>query len=253
MNTTPTFIWDHSITYVDNLSAAAATFAEHGLTAAYGGRHVGHGTENALAYFGLNYLELLALDDPDAARAQTDERGLIFADALRRLPDREGLFRVALRVHDIRAAYETLAARGLRLGDIVDGNRTTASGQEIRWKLLFILGDADGLPYPFVIDWQQADDERSRALQRGGLLGQHPAGEVHTRRAVFEVPDPRRIAEQWSGLFGFTREGRTLVVGEGLSFEFVDGPRNGLREIRYAAPAGHGFDFSIGDARFRTA
>ena len=255
----PAFTWDHSVAYVDDLHAAQRALAGQGITAAYGGRHVGHGTENALAYFGLNYLELLALDDPREAQAESEERGLVFRDAARRLPEHPGLSRIALRVRGIESAYDHLQGKGLRLGEIVDGNRTTASGQQIRWKLLAILGDDHGLPYPFVIDWLASDDDRFAGLERDGLLGRHKIGDVRTRRAVFEVPDPAAVAAHWSDLFGFARasagldaldDRAVLDAGGGRELAFVRGPLNGFREIQYSAPPGKAFDIAVGQARF---
>ena len=145
---TQQFTWDHTVEFVNDLKSAERTFADAGLTSRYGGKHVGHGTENSLAYFADNYLEFLALYDREEALSETPDHGLIFHEAGELLPGYVGFYRPALHVHGIEQAAERLTAKGLDLGHIVPGNRTTAAGEEIRWRLLWIKGDDRGLRYP---------------------------------------------------------------------------------------------------------
>lgn len=117
-----TLQWDHAVQFVNQPEAAIQTFADQQLRAVAGGRHPGWGTRNALSYFGLTYIEFLAISDPDELRAATD-KFLLSRDAARLLPENEALFRVALRSDDIDATRLTrLRAQRLDaphpLGDI---------------------------------------------------------------------------------------------------------------------------------------
>lgn len=260
---TQQFTWDHTVEFVNDLKAAEQAFAGAGLTARYGGKHVGHGTENSLAYFTDNYLEFLTLYSREEALAETPDRGLIFHEAGELLPEYVGFYRPALHVHGIEQAAERLDAKGLDLGEIVPGNRTTADGEEIRWQLLWIKGDDHGLRYPFVIDWGASESEQLVRYEKSGLLHQHAIGEVNTRRALFEVPDPAAVAAHWSDVFDLALTEGTddslpnghyfdLNVGEGRAWRFVQGERNGITELQYDVPAGKSFDVTIGQARFRS-
>ena len=112
-----TLQWDHAVQFVNQPEAAIQTFADQQLRAVAGGRHPGWGTRNALSYFGLTYIEFLAISDPDELRAATD-RFLLSRDAERLLPENEALFRVALRSDDIEATHDQLRRKGV--GGITD-------------------------------------------------------------------------------------------------------------------------------------
>jgi hypothetical protein len=264
---TPEFIWDHTVTVVNDLNEVERTFADHGLTAAYGGKHVGHGTENALAYFGVNYVEFLALYNAHEAAAESLEQGLLFREAAQLLPGRERFYRPGLRVHGIEQVAQYLHGKGIVTGPVIPGNRTTSDGQEIRWKLLWILSDTQasvpGPRYPFILDWLEDEETHRETLERSGLLHRHPLGEVSTQRAVFTVSDPEAVAARWSEVFGFAKHSGDgyidLDVAEGRQWRFVKGTDkdpdtgddiNEITELRYQVPQGASFDIALGSARF---
>ena len=58
-----TLKWDHAVQFVNQPDEAIATFAGQGLNAFAGGRPPGWGTWNALSYFGLTFIEFLAIYD----------------------------------------------------------------------------------------------------------------------------------------------------------------------------------------------
>lgn len=142
-----TLQWDHAVQFVNQPEAAIEIFAGQQLRAAVGGRHPGWGTRNALSYFGLTYIEFLAISDPDELRAATD-RFLLSRDAARLLPENEALLRVALRSDDIDATHDHLRRKGLAVSPIVDGQRHDPQGNVIRWRIFTIDGDTDGLVFP---------------------------------------------------------------------------------------------------------
>ncbi|STW14527.1 Uncharacterised protein [Klebsiella pneumoniae subsp. rhinoscleromatis] len=71
--------------------AAIEIFAGQQLRAVAGRAASGWGTRNALSYFGLTYIEFLAIADPDELRAATDKL-LLSRDAARLLPENERCF-----------------------------------------------------------------------------------------------------------------------------------------------------------------
>lgn len=256
------YTWDHTVDFVNDLDAAERTFADAGLTAKYGGKHVGHGTENALAYFGVNYVEFLTLYSKEEASAESRDTGLIYTDAAELLPAHEGFYRHGVRVNNIEERAEELHAKGIETGPIVPGNRTTADGKEIRWKLLWIVRDSkagDDQPrYPFLLDWLEDEPTHAATLENSGLLHRHAIGEVTTRRAVWQVPDPDAVSARFSEVFEFPRtpgaEPGTfdLETGDGLTWHFEAGDRNGIAALEFNAPEGKSFDVTVGGARFRS-
>lgn len=105
-----TLRWDHAVHFVNAPQAAIETFAAHQLLAVAGGKHPGWGTNNALSYFGLTYIEFLAIADA-AALAVAQSHFLLARDAAHLLPQRQALYRVALRSDNIAQTHAALRDR----------------------------------------------------------------------------------------------------------------------------------------------
>lgn len=147
-----TLTWDHAVQFVNQPEAAIQALSGQKLNAVAGGRHPGWGTRNALSYFGLTYIEFLAIAD-DAELLSAAETFLLCRDASRLLPDNEALYRVALRSDDIERTHAELHEQDLRVSPIVNGQRDDPQGNVIRWRIFTIDGDFDGLVYPFILQW----------------------------------------------------------------------------------------------------
>jgi Glyoxalase-like domain len=107
---------DHVIYATSDLDAAAARVeAALGVAAAGGGRHEGIGTHNRIVPLGGGYLELLAIEDPEAA-ARSDLGRAVSA----RIARSDGLMGWAVAVDDVApvaarlgTAVTTIARSGL--------------------------------------------------------------------------------------------------------------------------------------------
>ena len=247
-----TLQWDHAVQFVNQPEAAIEIFAGQQLRAAVGGRHPGWGTRNALSYFGLTYIEFLAISDPDELRAATD-RFLLSRDAARLLPENEALFRVALRSDDIDATHDHLRRKGLAVSPIVDGQRHDPQGNVIRWRIFTIDGDTDGLVFPFVLQWGEDDETRLARLRAQGLDVPHPLGDIVLEQAVFEVDNPQAVRDRWQALLGFPSQGEQGLDAGGQWFIFRQGPANQLAELvfRVANTALKGPRFRVGNGVYR--
>jgi hypothetical protein len=92
------------IVLVDDLAEARKTYEKEGLVVANGGRHPGRGTANLLIPFGEQYVELLAVIDPDEAAASAQGRPVLAA-----LRERgPGLARWSIETSDIEAVSARL-------------------------------------------------------------------------------------------------------------------------------------------------
>lgn len=245
------YSWDHTVHYVNDLEKAIDTFQKHGLFAKFGGKHTGKGTENALAYFGLNYLEFLTTYDRKLAKLQGNN-GLVYSDSVNYLPNNEAFSRIALRVHGIEKIHQELLKKGLNVGQLENGIRKASKNVEIKWKIFTIAEKFHGVNYPFIIDWQVTDSERLAILEKSGLLNQHPNGDITTDRIIIESSFPEAVAAHWHDLFELKQIAPTLLQSNQQTIEFVKGNDVGIRELIYNHPNNTQFDFKIGNGRYRT-
>ncbi|MGJ3285015.1 VOC family protein [Klebsiella michiganensis] len=243
--------WDHAVQFVNQPEAAIQALSGQKLNVVAGGRHPGWGTRNALSYFGLTYIEFLAIAD-DAELLSAAEKFLLSRDASRLLPDNEALYRVALRSDDIERTHTELHEQGLRVSPIVNGQRDDPQGNVIRWRIFTIDGDFDGLVYPFILQWGEEDDARLSRLQAQGLAAPHPLGEIELQRAVFTVQHPQALRDRWQLLFGFAPQGEQGLAVGGREFLFRQGAANQLTELvfRVADPALKGRRFRVGNGEY---
>ncbi|KAI7261300.1 hypothetical protein KC345_g9794 [Hortaea werneckii] len=227
------------------LGQAIQVFTDNGLAASYGGSHKLWGTHNALSYFGLNYIEFLAIENRELAE-HSDTANLVVKDAVRLLPDHEGFSRVAIRTDNIEETASALQKQGLKLSPVLDGKRLNAQGQWIEWRMLTIGGDFEGLVYPFVIEWKGNDAWREEELTTAGIIVPHPAGTVTVRQAVFSVPDPVAAAAHWGEIFGLAEVQDSLSIPPGDSvslaigdkvFEFRRGEDRQMKQLILTADA----------------
>lgn len=226
-----TIKWDHVVHYVNDLEKVKTVFEDHGLEAFNGGSHQQWGTYNVLSYFGLTYLEFLGVEDRTLAESIEDPNDVV-RDAVKHLPKDEILSRVALRTNDIEAVRARLLDYELSLSPVMAGKRRDAEGQLLEWKMMTIAGDYQGLPYPFIIEWNGTDEEREKNMKNTGIIKPHGAGLVNVHKAIFSVSHPDQVARHWANLFELDLASRQLQVGEHL-FIFEEGPENRLKSIRF--------------------
>lgn len=200
-----TLTWDHAVQFVNQPEAAIQALSGQKLNAVAGGRHPGWGTRNALSYFGLTYIEFLAIAD-DAELLSAAETFLLCRDASRLLPDNEALYRVALRSDDIERTHAELHEQDLRVSPIVNGQRDDPQGNVIRWRIFTIDGDFDGLVYPFILQWGEEDDARLSRLQAQGLAAPHPLGRLNCSARFSRYSILRRCATAGSCCLALPRK-----------------------------------------------
>lgn len=247
--------WDHIVHYVNDLDNAIQTFHENGLIAFIGGSHKEWGTYNALSYFGLTYIEFLGIEDRGIAEnAKVPNR--VVKDAVAFLPEQEVLSRVAIRTNDIQSMAASLKSHGLELSPIMDGKRLDTQGRLIEWKMMTIDGDFQGLAYPFIIQWNETDDERLANLTASKSIQPHPEGHTEIKSAVFNVTDPVSAAVHWQALFGLSvveSDAASVTLGIGdKTFIFKQGNANQFTKVIFETEADHlkGKTIKIGEGEY---
>ncbi len=186
---------DHLVYAAPDLDEAVRRLEETlGVRAAPGGRHPQWGTRNALLSLGPEtYLELVA---PDPERASPNVPSVFGLSRLRE----PRLVGWAAREEHLRRRVAQAEGRGVRLGPVVEGNRTAPDGSELRWLLTdpeIVLGD--GL-VPFLIAWGASAHPARSAPHAGRLVkvrGEHPAPErVRAMLSALDLPLPVKAAPE---------------------------------------------------------
>lgn len=149
-----------------------------------GGRHPGLGTANRIVPLGDNYIELIAIVDPEEARtsllSQRVERA--FANGWR-------LAGWVLRTESVDREKTRLTELGEELLGPFERSRIRPDGSVLRWRMLFPADVDIGLP--FFIEWQVPESEHPAAGQVD-----HPAGKVRIEKVTIETPELER-AQRW--------------------------------------------------------
>lgn len=161
--------FDHVIIGVRDLEAASERYRALGFEVNPGGRHTGLGTANAIIRFGVDYIELLTIADPEEAeRAGGSSKVLLDL-----LQDRPGaLAGYALATADIEEDAERLKQGGLAAVGPFAMERLRPDGRLLSWRLLVPEGVSWRRPWPFLIQWDQSDEQRLSWEQPGS----HPNG-----------------------------------------------------------------------------
>jgi len=178
---------DHVMICVPDLPKAIDAYTRIGFGVRAGGVHPDGGTENAIAFFQDDYLELLAV--------RKGEERLASAALLDFLARGPGLRYVALQSDDLVADVAAMRRRGVDVGDPVDGGRRTPDGHELRWKSAR-LGASTPLPIFFI------EHLTPLAERRRGHTGEHPNGARRTERVYIAVSDVAKAADLYSRVLG---------------------------------------------------
>ncbi|WP_051291406.1 VOC family protein [Fictibacillus gelatini] len=225
---------DHIVYFTNDAEKKIEEMRERGLHAAMGGRHETWGTYNGLCYFGLTYVEFLGLENREMAEQETDN--LLIRQLLHDLPKREGPGQIAIRTNAIKELNKRLIEKGLKT-TIVPGARKLPDGTLLEWKLLFIQGSFENLPYPFFIDWEQRDDDRLEELKRRKNIADHPLGEITVEHVKIIVHDAKKAANKWGQLFGLQQAKE--YVDEKLSAKCISLTLDG-GNLHFCSPLGNG-------------
>jgi len=199
---------DHIIYAAPTLEAGMDAI-EHqlGMRPIYGGQHHGRGTHNALLGLGeACYLEVIA---PDPAQPDVPRPLWMGVDQV----TAPGLIGWAVRTPDLSAFRDAALAEDWPVGSIAAGERRTARGDMLRWRLTEPSTDlADGL-FPFAIDWEATPQPGAQLPQVGTVeqlevqMGQpSQLSAVSPWLPMLKVtPGPRRVMLQVRDVEGTVR------------------------------------------------
>ena len=219
-------------------AAAAALESKVGITCAGGGRHVGRGTFNRIAWLsGGSYLELIGIEDADLA-----SRNPVGAAALRYLEEQgDGLATYALLVDDLEGTASRIRAQGSSIGPVIHGSRTRDDGELVEWWTAFPDEPLGPAAPPFLIEHAHTGAEWGTAAMDERARFVHPIGSpVGLGRLDLAVMDPRSAAAELRDTLGLgVRAASDLALAEVGSHTLRFLPR---REMSVSAVVTFGAD-----------
>lgn len=160
--------FDHAVIAVPNIETAIEAYSAIGFEVAAGGRHPSLGTRNAIVRFGLDYLELIAVEDADQARA----RGSFGAELADFLDKATGLVGFVLASAKLEDEAEGLARIELAHEGPFAMDRERPDGRVLAWRLVVPGLSPWRKPWPFLIQWETPDADRLS----WDPIGHHPNG-----------------------------------------------------------------------------
>lgn len=185
---------DHAIIAVRDLTAARGQMERAlGLTITPGGEHPGQGTHNAIVRLGTEYIEILAVRDPQ--EVASNEKGRLLQDFLNR---GEGLLGFAVDSDNLDRDLMEIRGRGLTLEGPYQGSRRRPDGSLMTWRAATLPADPWGRKLPFVIQHDTPIQERRAWAPPGG----HPLRVSGIPLLSIAVADLQPEIDQYRRLLG---------------------------------------------------
>ena len=185
-------IIDHVLIAVRDLDAAKDTFERLGFKVTPEGRHPGRGTSNRLVVFGGEYLELIAVHDPD---------GDLFRPNLPSFLDaREGLFIFSMGTGDVHERARSVRSAGVLITDPVKGSRQAGDGTAAySWTQAEIAPEEMPGSQTFFIQHDHTIEER---YTEPPDPTNHPNGVLGISSLSLAVKDANAASRRWMDVFG---------------------------------------------------
>lgn len=147
--------FDHAVIGIPDLEYGIAVFRRLGFDVSEGGRHPSLGTRNAIVRFGLDYLELLSVEDACKARA----RGPFGAELLSFLRESSGLVGFVLAGSRLEEQVDGFRSLGIGAEGPFEMERIRPDGRQLEWRLVVPGGSPWRKPWPYLIDWTTPESD----------------------------------------------------------------------------------------------
>lgn len=188
--------FDHLVHFLDKPEKFITELKGLGVHSVEGGVHEGRGTYNALSYFDLSYLEYLGTYDRDLVK-NTKQAHHSMMETIIQSDFKEGFTRFAIRTTDIEGVSKEFREKGLTVSGPHPLYRKRPDGSIISWRLLFAGEENDSLKLPFIIQWDDDDENRRREHIEQGIIGHQQEG-LEFVGVTFAVEDAVETAKKWS-------------------------------------------------------
>lgn len=209
--------FDHVVIAVRDLDAAISAYRALGFEVSPGGRHTGRGTYNAIIRFGLDYLELLSIDDKDEAEQGRGVAGTTLLDFFKK--QEGGLVGYALATDDIQQEAARFRSTGLEAQGPFDMQRMRPDGRQLSWSLLVPGGVSWRRRWPFFIHWDVPDEQRL-AWEKPGSHANGVARWVGIAVGVHDLENAIDLYERQLGLTLAQRDEVPAIAARRATFRF---------------------------------
>lgn len=210
-----------------------------GRHAVVGGRHEQWGTRNALLYARNAYVEWLSVEKSDIAQnADHPLTTLLLHD----LTEGDGWGTLCISVENIEEFNREIQQKNFITSDVIAAERKTPHGGVRKWKMLFINQSvSDQLPFPFFIEWAEAEDLRFDTLRKEGII--LPSNEaLDIKECVFHVNDPLKERSAWARLLSQEISDSNEIVLPNVRLRFMAREGNGSERLVEVVVEGLGGD-----------
>ncbi|KOS63427.1 VOC family protein [Lysinibacillus agricola] len=189
-----TLYFDHLVHQVQSPENTQVFLNKRNIHTVNGGQHTMWGTYNSLSYFGLNYIEQIAIYDRDLfENAAKLPYSLHYT--FKRTNERYGFSRIALRTKNIEEEGRRLRALGFEVYGPDACSRTRPDGSVVEWKLLHFGKPGQAIDFPFLIEWADADEERVAQLKASGAIDMKQS--ITMESVQFYVKDVQTTIKLW--------------------------------------------------------
>ncbi len=189
-----TLYFDHLVHQVESPENIKVFFNKRNVHTVNGGQHTMWGTYNTLSYFGLSYIEQIAIYDRDLFE-QAAQYPYSLHYTFKRDQERQGFSRIALRTKNIEEAGRRLRALGYEVYGPDACSRTRPDGTVVEWKLLHFGKPDLPIDFPFLIEWAEEDEERLVQLKASGAIDVKQA--ITMESIQFYVKDMQATVQLW--------------------------------------------------------
>lgn len=193
-----TLLPDHIVYAVPDFDLALSDLSEKlGVNPVIGGRHLHHGTKNALINLGNQcYLEILAKDEENTTFTGTRWMGID-------LITQPTITRWAVKSPDIEKGSAILKDFQSDLGKISSGERLTTDGSLLKWKMTLPTSEPEVDIIPFLLDWSESAFHPCDRMENGcelvDLVFYHPRPEdvqklffsMSIENKILHSPEPK--------------------------------------------------------------
>lgn len=178
---------DHLVIVVPDVQSAIAQYTRLGFHVYETGALEGTGTRSAIVYHETQHLELVAVEDPERARA--DLTAYAAAGG--------GLRWIVLASDDLAADVAAMRGRGVEVTDPMPRARTTPSGTRLEWLLATLVGE-DAPPLVFVQHLSDLEARQRQVPERAP----HPNGILGIERIYIAGTNLDGMVEAYSRVLG---------------------------------------------------
>ncbi|CAM5376834.1 Glyoxalase-like domain-containing protein OS=Lysinibacillus sphaericus OX=1421 GN=LS41612_14290 PE=4 SV=1 [Lysinibacillus sphaericus] len=189
-----TLYFDHLVHQVQSPENMKVFLNKRHIHTVNGGQHTMWGTYNTLSYFGLSYIEQIAVYD-HALFEEAAKLPYSLHYTFKQNNERYGFSRIALRTTNIEQEAQRLSALGFDVYVRDACSRTRPDGSVVHWKLLHFGKVGQAIDFPFFIEWADGDEERYAQLIASGAVTTSQT--ISMESVQFYVQDAQATAKLW--------------------------------------------------------